>query len=346
MESSNGQFRMQWVDGMRGFSMIIVVLGHVLASCGIGSYESFFSSIIVTFMLPLFFFISGFFSFRAIEWWNRKRVGDILKRKLQAQILCTFVFMPVYQYYMWGGVNIEHGFGGYWFTIVLFQMYLLYLILPLLSRAIRLNIVIPSLLILSIVGIVCLVVYSRDSWIWNFLCWENLCKYFQFFTFGIICAKFKDKVFSLLANKTFVSLVTIGWLLSLLIYYSEDIRVMFPLPYSFIHDILARYLSLIIVISIFFASSTYFTRDLRLPKTLCYIGQRTLDIYMLHYFFIPDMKFLGTWLLTGNRIIFQLSISLAITAVIISLCLLTSYLIRRSNALERWLFGVKQRVAC
>ena len=95
--------RMQWVDAMRGFSMLIVVFGHVLLSMGIGSYNSFLSSILLTFRMPLFFFVSGFFSFRAIEWWNKKRIGDILKRKLQAQILCTVLFLAVYQYVRVGG---------------------------------------------------------------------------------------------------------------------------------------------------------------------------------------------------------------------------------------------------
>ncbi len=89
--------RMQWVDAMRGFSMIIVVLGHVLLSMGIGGYSSFLSSVLLTFRMPLFFFVSGFFSYRLINWWTRSRVFDILKRKVQAQVLCTIIFMSVYQ---------------------------------------------------------------------------------------------------------------------------------------------------------------------------------------------------------------------------------------------------------
>ena len=97
--------RMQWVDAMRGFSMLIVVLGHVLLSMGIGGYGSFLSSVLLTFRMPLFFFVSGFFSYRLIEWWNRERILDILKRKCQAQVLCTILFLSVYQY-VTGGIWI------------------------------------------------------------------------------------------------------------------------------------------------------------------------------------------------------------------------------------------------
>lgn len=103
MTLSQKQERMQWVDAMRGFSMLIVVLGHVLLSMGIGGYGSFLSSVLLTFRMPLFFFVSGFFSFRALNWWSRKRAGDILKRKFQAQILCTVIFLAVFQYVKWGG---------------------------------------------------------------------------------------------------------------------------------------------------------------------------------------------------------------------------------------------------
>jgi len=103
MNNASDIGRLQWIDAMRGFSMLIVVIGHVLLSMGIGGYDSFLSSVLLTFRMPLFFFVSGFFSFRAIEWWNRKRIGDILKRKFQAQILCTVVFLSVYQYVISGG---------------------------------------------------------------------------------------------------------------------------------------------------------------------------------------------------------------------------------------------------
>lgn len=95
--------RIRWVDSMRGFSMLIVVIGHVLLSMGVGGYNTFLSSILLTFRMPLFFFVSGYFSYRAVSWWNKHRAGDILKRKCQAQIFCTILFISVYQYVTRGG---------------------------------------------------------------------------------------------------------------------------------------------------------------------------------------------------------------------------------------------------
>lgn len=98
--------RMLWVDSMRGFSMLIVVLGHVLLSMGLGGYDSVLSSLLLTFRMPLFFFVSGFFSYRAFFWWNKSRLSDILKRKIQAQIISTIAFLSVFQIVIGGGYHL------------------------------------------------------------------------------------------------------------------------------------------------------------------------------------------------------------------------------------------------
>lgn len=52
--------RMRVFDAIRGLSMFLVVFGHVLGCFDLGGYDSFLGSVILTFRMPLFFFISGF----------------------------------------------------------------------------------------------------------------------------------------------------------------------------------------------------------------------------------------------------------------------------------------------
>lgn len=336
--------RMQWVDAMRGFSMLIVVLGHVLLSMGIGGYSSFLSSVLLTFRMPLFFFVSGFFSYRAIQWWNRQRICDILKRKLQAQVLCTLVFLSVYQLAMTGRIDLANGFGGYWFTIVLFQMYILYLAVSLVSRLMKFNIVIPLLVAISAIFIVLLVFYNRDSWLYQFLCWENLAKYMQFFTLGIVCSKYRHRLFQFLGSNVFIMIMVIGWIVSMLLWYDETFKSQQPLIYSFIHDIAVRYFALFTVIIMFFSNKDRFSQEAKYSLILRFIGQRTLDIYMVHYFLLPHMPWMSEWLAKGNMIIPQIIISSILTATIVALSLLASSILRKSKIMETWLFGVKRKV--
>lgn len=336
--------RIQWVDAMRGFSMIVVVVGHVLVSMGIGGYDSFLGSLLLTFRMPLFFFVSGFFSFRAIEWWNKTRVFDILKRKFQAQIICTVIFASLCALVFQGKVNFAGGFGGYWFTIVLFQMYIIYLALSLFSRLINKNIVIPALIIISVAFVGILAVYSRESRLWHFLTWENLTKYMQFFTLGIICSKYRERFWKILENRAFTTLMISGWIICLIIIYLWGGYEHLPsIIRSLIHDIAVRYCGLMTVVIMFFGGRTYFSQNSQGARILRFIGQRTLDIYMIHYFLIPRMADITPWIKTGNTFIFQLGISVGVSALIIAVCLLISSILRHSSVLAAWLFGVRQR---
>lgn len=242
-----------------------------------------------------------------------------------------------------GGISLRHGFGGYWFTIVLFQMYVIYLTLSVLSRVLRFNIVIPVMLLLSAMFVGIIAFNRGSSWIWEFLCWENLTKYFQFFTVGIVCSKYRDKFFKLLCNNTFITVMIIGWVISMLLWYNESFRLSLPFLYSIVHDIFVRYFALMTVVIAFYSNSSVLSGNSSTSRLLRFIGRRTLDIYMIHYFLIPNLGFMKAWLENGNMVIIQFAISALVTAVIVLICLMLSSIIRKSSTLESWLFGVRQR---
>ena len=116
-----------------------------------------------------------------------------------------------------------------------------------------------------------------------------------------------------------------------------------PTPPHFIKiiSILVRYAGLMVVVSFFFNKEEYFNEGHLSGNLLEYIGRRTLDIYLLHFFFLPNLKFLQPFLTTGNTVIIQLFVGITVSAAIITLCLLISNVLRSSNFLASWLFGVK-----
>lgn len=104
-----------------------------------------------------------------------------------------------------------------------------------------------------------------------------------------------------------------------------------------------RYLGLLTVFIFFFAYKELFDGGSKVVKSLRLIGSRTLDIYMLHMFFVPDLKFLGSYFLHGgNLIIIQLVMVILISMAIIGVCLVISMLLRSSSILSEWLFGVSK----
>ncbi len=85
--------------------------------------------------------------------WTIKLLKSILKRKIQAQIICTIVFYSLYQlcHSKTPLLFLTDGFSWFWFTIVLFQMFLIYMILAAVEKVLRKPIVVtPGLVILSI----------------------------------------------------------------------------------------------------------------------------------------------------------------------------------------------------
>lgn len=74
-----------------------------------------------------------------------------------------------------------------------------------------------------------------------------------------------------------------------------------------------------------------------------YVGKHTLDIYLLHYFIIPDLSRYRNFFIFDGKEFFVgeiLIMGLCITVPIIALCLLLSVVLRKSSVLEKYLFGV------
>ena len=74
-----------------------------------------------------------------------------------------------------------------------------------------------------------------------------------------------------------------------------------------------------------------------------YIGTRTLDIYLLHFFFLP--RFLiayGDQLRAYDSKLLEFFVALVLSLIVVSLCLIASRIIRLSPFLAKYLFGVKE----
>ena len=74
-----------------------------------------------------------------------------------------------------------------------------------------------------------------------------------------------------------------------------------------------------------------------------YTGRHTLDIYLLHYFLLPNIPSLRSWAFKNDMLILELLATLLLSAVIIAFCLLISRIIRHSDFLGHYLLGAKRK---
>jgi hypothetical protein len=102
------------------------------------------------------------------------------------------------------------------------------------------------------------------------------------------------------------------------------------------------FLGLITVFTFFCSFSIYFTKDSWFGHSLQYVGTRTLDIYLLHYFFLPRFLLIYAPQLSAyNNSFLEFIIAISLSLVVVAICLSASYLIRLNSFLGHYLFGVK-----
>ena len=92
-EATSHKERLEWLDAMRGFTMILVVAYHV-AQFGFDQTVKHSSSLsfLMLFRMPLFFFVSGFLAYKASAEWNLSSLFNMLAKKFRVQIIPTVVF--------------------------------------------------------------------------------------------------------------------------------------------------------------------------------------------------------------------------------------------------------------
>jgi fucose 4-O-acetylase-like acetyltransferase len=92
----------------------------------------------------------------------------------------------------------------------------------------------------------------------------------------------------------------------------------------------------------FFRLSASWFQKIHLSKPLQYVGTRTLDIYLLHFFFLP--RFLMPYadqLKAYDSHALEFLVIMGVSLIVLALTLLASYIIRLSPFLGHYLFGVK-----
>lgn len=348
--SSLSGCRLKYIDAMRGLAILLVVFSHVTnAYVKPPITNASFAGVyymMTMFRMPLFFFVSGFFAYRAAQRWDGAMVRRVLTKKFQAQIFGLAVFCTVY-----AGVMKHWHFSflwranPYWFTESLFMMFCLYLGFALIERRTGRRWPLRTLLILSFIAPLLFDYltegYQLTRWA-NALQVKRTLTYLPYFMLGIFARGNEDFLWKVVDNQYFKALVIVGFL-GLVLFYGCWHR------YSVEWDIVMTAMRLTGLFTLMVAFRTYrewFDAGHAVGNVMCRVGSRTLDIYYLHYFFIPNLAFLNGYLYVGrgNNVLAMLFIGLTVSALVVALCMLMSAVLRTSPLLATWLFGVSSNI--
>ena len=101
-----------------------------------------------------------------------------------------------------------------------------------------------------------------------------------------------------------------------------------------------------LMVFVLFRHAASWLKRLHLSDPLQYVGTRTLDIYLLHFFFLP--RFLMEYspqLHAYNNSLLEFAVIMPIALIVLLISLLFSYILRLSPFLAKYLFGVEKKKA-
>lgn len=324
--------------------MFLVVFGHVfLYTFGISS-GSFVNSLFLTFRMPLFFFISGFIAYKSTGYWSVENWKSSLIKKARIQLIPTITFFILY-YSLFGESFLVHflnyGFGRYWFTFVLFEMFFVYFSVTCISNVCHFR----ESYILIPVALLCMVftLFHFDDFQWcSIFRIRDLVTYFPYFVFGLFARKEERRFLSIIEKDSCRTTLLLLFVLLLLIIHRDLSSPTIIILIGKIGNVyLVRWIGLLLVVSIFVNNKHFFEQGSKISRVMQFVGRRTLDVYMLHYFFLPSLPLLGFFFQNNSNPLLELITGSLIALCVLSISLFISWIIRNSSFLAFYLFGVK-----
>jgi fucose 4-O-acetylase-like acetyltransferase len=315
---------------------------------------------LLLFRMPLFFFISGFLAYKAHVVWDLQTLKALSLKKIRVQLIPTVVFFLLYVAMICP--SFEDGLmrslisptkSGYWFTLVLLYMLLTYYLFSYVESKLLARFKLPNATFIVLLFIVSLCFYEtcflpkHFSWAQGFkgepselMSYSSLSMmffFFPFFLYGNMVRRYWDRAQRIMDSRWFYPVLIV-----VVIFCTLDVLKWHTLRFEWTNlpSTIAKFALLTIVFMYFRYFKDYFTQFTVIGRSLQYIGRRTLDIYVLHFFFIPNVPTIGTFFNTyRHNFVLDLTLSIVIALLITGFCIITSNILRVSPLFKKYLFG-------
>jgi peptidoglycan/LPS O-acetylase OafA/YrhL len=337
--------RLEYIDVMRAFTMFLVVMQHV-DSFVLSGFNSPVYKVLLLIRMPMFFFISGFIGYKALNEWTRSFYVQRLRKKAFVQLIPATIFFLLYSLVF--GINplstfSANGFERYWFTYVLFYMFVIYYTVSVLMRKFRCS---------STSQLLLLIAMSLSMWLLFVQCqrhgvnWgltslfyiDRLCHYYVFFVIGLLCRHHLSLFHHFINHWAGIGMLLLcfGGCLTLIFTPWLTTRAPGIINYG-VQMLVVCQLGIFLVYFCFYRLRHILANGSKLSRGLAFAGRRTLDVYLIHYFFLAPLTKVH---ITSGPLYVLTSVSLTVCAYL--LCLCVSRAIRISPTLAHWMLGAKK----
>lgn len=349
--------RLHYFDLLKGMAIFMVVMGHVVALCVREIDRCTMFKLIGQVHMPLFFFISGWFSFKALPT-GKIKIPSVPQRALQL-LLPMVVVSTVWIYYFpysglqspfnstFNGLWSDLYKNGYWFTLVLFQIMVIYAVTVPVFEKIK-SMVLQIIFIAVATAVLYAIQITMPDKAAMYSSFSLVVTYFPVFCFGVVAARNRDWFFAMTENNAIVTIsilacaftvYILGWYWEFPDFIQNNIRlviIIFHVCLAIVAIAIARpYCE-----RVFSGQST--NLNLANARFWQYLGKNSLTIYLLHYFFLFPLGNIRDFL-TGINLGFapMVFITAAVALSVIAMVLLVNIVISKSPLLSMILTGAR-----
>ena len=309
--------------------IVLVVMGHVI-TFSFGVADSDINKLGML-RMPAFFYISGFFASKIIT--DIKALGKQLWKKTLGLLVPFFVFLGIWAIFKKKSFYVLFlaGGDGYWFLWVLWLLSLFFAAYGYLIRDVKSNWISIILWLIPYAAIIVLnKLFIPLSPQYGWVSLPLITNYYRYYLLGFLCRRYSFIDNFLFKNNWVGALGFICFLAKWLFY---------NLPCSLLS--FAGTVGAIIVIQRFLMSLS--GKQNKALSLFSFLGNNTLAIYVLHYFFLPDLSGYAHYMTSGsNLFVVHLSVALIVAIPVIAISLLFGRVIDSNSVLSLVMFGKKK----
>lgn len=276
--------RVLFLDSLKGLLILFVIYYHILWA-GVKFKESPTVDIFDTTCMQLFFFVSGFL-LNSTKGWSNYHALSFLRKKVTNIFIPTFLMFSISIMYFdldlfyWIYAEFKN---GYWFTYVLFFIFLIhYSIYNIFGKG-DLNVRCELSLVILFGSASLFSAYTYrffDYPFFHYISLQFIFKFNFYFLLGYLWKSHQIFFDNIISNKLFSGFVLVVSLIPTHLILDEKLRMLCLFAVS---------TSRVIAIFWLFEKKKPFTCQTFVSTQVRKLGKRSFEIYLLHYFFIFGM---------------------------------------------------------
>ena len=317
-------YRIQYIDRLKGLAILLVVIGHLMAFCTHGERNPIYE-VICSFHMPLFMFLSGLVLTYTPPHYTARYLGKKALRFLLPMLWIGLLFTYT-NGKDWMAFIADRYKQGYWYLYILTLFYLLMYVygkLPKVKRSWLLD-----LAYLAFWQITFMVVDRMFGEKLSDMTGCSLCRGYWMFFLGFMARRYGWAEW----------LSEHNWLFTLaLVTY-------IPLLYAYETGIFVRFgqllpLSTFIILVFVFRQREHSV--CKVEEVLAAVGRSTLDIYVLHYFIlrVVSLTDAATYLHHSSNYLLELVMLIAMALIVSGVCITVGKVLRQSDIIRIIVYG-------